>query len=43
MSAAFELLADGVRLHLRATPNAGVDRIEGTETRDDGTDARHVG
>ena len=42
MSAAFELLADGVRLHLRATPNAGVDRIEGTETRDDGTTVLRV-
>ena len=26
----------GVRLHLRVTPNAGADRIEGVEQRDDG-------
>jgi uncharacterized protein YggU (UPF0235/DUF167 family) len=26
-----------VTLHLRVTPNAGVDRIEGSELRDDGT------
>ena len=37
MSSAVEPLPDGIRLHLRVTPNAGVDRIEGTETRDDGT------
>lgn len=37
MKPAFELLPDGIRLHLRVTPNAGLDRIEGTETRDDGT------
>ena len=29
--------ADGLTLHLRVTPNAGVDRIEGFETRDDGS------
>jgi hypothetical protein len=28
---------DGVTLFLRVTPNAGVDRIEGSERRDDGT------
>lgn len=27
----------GLRLHLRVTPNAGADRIEGLETRDDGS------
>lgn len=37
MSSAIEPLPDGIRLHLRVTPNAGVDRVEGTETRDDGT------
>lgn len=37
MSAAVERLPDGVRLHLRVTPNAGVDRIEGTELRNDGS------
>ena len=26
----------GLALHLRVTPNAGADRIEGLETRDDG-------
>lgn len=29
--------SDGLMLHLRVTPNAGLDRIEGTEHRDDGT------
>ena len=29
--------ADGLTLYLRVTPNAGVDRIEGFETRDDGS------
>jgi len=28
---------DGVTLFLRVTPNAGTDRIEGAEQRDDGT------
>lgn len=28
---------DGLILHLRVTPNAGRDAIEGAETRDDGT------
>lgn len=37
MSRSFELLPDGVRLHLRVTPNASADRIEGTEQRDDGS------
>ncbi|KQV09369.1 hypothetical protein ASC89_01600 [Devosia sp. Root413D1] len=36
MKPAFELLPDGIRLHLRVTPNAGLDRIDGFETRDDG-------
>ncbi|MGN6486888.1 MAG: DUF167 family protein [Devosia sp.] len=27
----------GLTLHLRVTPNAGADRIEGTEQRDDGS------
>jgi uncharacterized protein YggU (UPF0235/DUF167 family) len=27
----------GIRLRLRVTPNAGADRIEGSEIRDDGT------
>ena len=42
MSAAVEQLPDGIRLHLRVTPNAGVDRIEGTEIRDDGTTVLRV-
>lgn len=29
--------ADGLLLTLRVTPNAGADRIEGTEHRDDGS------
>lgn len=29
-------MAAGVRLRVRVTPNAGADRIEGTELRDDG-------
>ena len=27
----------GLRLHLRVTPNAGADRIDGVERRDDGS------
>lgn len=41
-SSAFELRPDGIRLHLRVTPNAGVDRIDGVETRDDGTTVLRV-
>jgi uncharacterized protein (TIGR00251 family) len=33
----FRLEPDGLRIALRVTPNAGADRIEGIETRDDGT------
>ncbi|MGV3651010.1 MAG: DUF167 family protein [Devosia sp.] len=33
----FRLMPDGLRLVLRVTPNAGADRIEAIETRDDGT------
>ena len=29
--------ARGLVLHLRVTPNAGADRIDGTEQRDDGS------
>ncbi len=42
MKPAFELLPDGIRLHLRVTPNAGLDRIDGFETRDDGTTVLRV-
>ena len=34
---AWTVIPTGLRLHLRVTPNAGADRIEGTEIRDDGT------
>lgn len=33
---AWTVIDGGVRLHLRVTPNAGADRVEGVETRDDG-------
>ena len=33
----FRTDANGVTLHLRVTPNAGRDLIEGAEERDDGT------
>ena len=32
----FRAIPDGVRLAVRVTPNAGADRIEGVEIRDDG-------
>ena len=32
----------GLTLRLRVTPNAGLDRIEGFETRDDGTSVLRV-
>ena len=28
---------DGATLHVRVTPNAGADRIDGAETRDNGS------
>jgi len=31
------MLPHGLRLELRVTPNAGIDRIEGLERRDDGS------
>jgi uncharacterized protein len=34
--APYRLTPDGVTLHIRVTPNAGADRIEGTEIRADG-------
>ncbi|MBI4922106.1 MAG: DUF167 domain-containing protein [Devosia nanyangense] len=37
MAEAFRVTASGLVLHLRVTPNAGADRIEGVETRDDGS------
>ncbi|OEO30497.1 hypothetical protein VW23_021085 [Devosia insulae DS-56] len=42
MKPAFEPLPDGIRLHLRVTPNAGLDRVEGYETRDDGASVLRV-
>ncbi len=42
MKPAFELRPGGVRLHIRATPNAGLDRIDGFETRDDGATVLRV-
>jgi uncharacterized protein len=39
---AFEPLPDGIRLYLRVTPNAGLDRIDGFEPRDDGTTVLRV-
>lgn len=33
----FRLTQTGIRLYLRVTPNAGHDRIEGEEIRDDGS------
>lgn len=32
----YRLTATGATLRVRVTPNAGADRIEGAETRDDG-------
>ena len=37
MSGSFYRLTDkGLVIHLRVTPNAGLDRVEGVEVRDDG-------
>jgi uncharacterized protein YggU (UPF0235/DUF167 family) len=33
----WRVTATGLTLHVRVTPNAGADRIEGLETRDDGS------
>ena len=40
--AAWRTEPDGVLVFLRVTPNAAADRIEGTETRDDGTTVLRV-
>jgi uncharacterized protein (TIGR00251 family) len=42
MSAAFTATSDGLAVRVRVTPNAGADRIEGVETRDDGTEVIRV-
>ncbi|HVW91671.1 MAG TPA: DUF167 family protein [Devosia sp.] len=34
--------AAGLVIHLRVTPNAGLDRIDGPETRDDGSEVLRV-
>ena len=34
--ACYRATASGLVIHLRVTPNAGLDRIEGIEVRDDG-------
>jgi len=34
--ACYRATAGGLVIHLRVTPNAGLDRIEGIEVRDDG-------
>ena len=34
--ACYRATAGGLVIHLRVTPNAGLDRIEGSEVRDDG-------
>lgn len=34
--------ARGLTLHLRVTPNAGADRIDGPETRDDGSEVLRI-
>ena len=36
MAGFYRLTAEGARLNVRVTPNAGADRIEGIETRADG-------
>ena len=36
MTEAFRVTAEGLVFYVRVTPNAGADRIEGIETRDDG-------
>jgi uncharacterized protein YggU (UPF0235/DUF167 family) len=35
-------VAGGIRLVARVTPNAGADRIDGAETRDDGSEVLRV-
>lgn len=37
VSEPFRVTAEGLLLFIRVTPNAGADRIEGVESRDDGT------
>ena len=42
MSGPFRIGPGGVTLHLRVTPNAGRDLIEGVEERDDGTSVLRI-
>ena len=42
MSGPFRIDPGGVTLHLRVTPNAGRDLIEGVEERDDGTSVLRI-
>ena len=42
MSSAFTATRDGLAVRVRVTPNAGADRIEGVETRDDGAEVIRV-
>lgn len=37
MAEAFRITPEGLTVFVRVTPNAGLDRIEGVEIRDDGT------
>jgi uncharacterized protein len=37
LSEPFRVTAEGLLLFIRVTPNAGADRIDGFESRDDGT------
>ena len=37
MPACYRRTPTGITLHLRVTPNAGVDKIEGVQLRDDNT------
>ena len=42
MSLPYARTPNGLTLHLRVTPKAGIDRIEGVEQRDDGSAALRV-
>jgi uncharacterized protein len=42
VSGAFRTARDGLEVRVRVTPNAGADRVEGVETRDDGTEVIRV-
>jgi uncharacterized protein (TIGR00251 family) len=42
VSGAFTAVPDGLAVRVRVIPNAGADRVEAVETRDDGTDVIRV-